>query len=205
MDFFILAAAALILAAVLWYSQALGGTEDPPPPPPELSMDQRLRQLLTEDPRLIDALTEAIRALEAVMAHPELGGPGFLLVQFPSAAADGRALVTAQYPNIREGLYRRIVRQELDDLAGAGMPGELLALDPAFETESGGVVLVSVQAGGVPQELADSFRDRRERNAALDILAELLEERVPAFSVRIFGTDLLLSPVREQTATSIDG
>ena len=154
---------------------------------------------------MVDALAEAIRALEAVMAHPELGGPGFLLVQFPPAAMEGCALVTAQYPNIREGLYRRIVRQELDGLAGAGIPEELLAREPAFETESGGVVLISVQVSGVALELAESFRDRRERNAALGILEELLAERFPAFSVRIFGTDLLLSPIREQAATSIDG
>ena len=209
MHLFILAAAALALAAVLWYTQAAGtiGNE----PPPEVDAVQLLRQTLEEDPRLVDALAEAVRGLGELMAHPELGGPGFLMIQF--SAAGGSAVVTAQYPNIREGLYRRIVRQELewDDLAAAGMAEELLAREPDFETESGGVVMVSLKTGEVPPELTACLNSRRERGSALGIVAERLGERFPEFSVRIFGTDLLLSPVREKErddsakVTSIDG
>ena len=209
MYLFILAGSAMVLAAVLWYAAAAyGASGKTAPQPPETGWEQRLRQTLAEDTRLVEALTGAIRDLETVMAHPSLGGPGFLMIQLPPAAE--AAVVTAQYPNIREELYRRIVRQELGDLAAAGIPEELLVQEAVFETESGGVVLISVQAGGIPIELREHLNSRRERNTVLTALAELLGERLPNLSVRIFGADLLLSPVQEKeetvpfTATSTD-
>lgn len=191
---FLLAMVVLALAAVLWHTQA-SDAEKPILPPEDAGL--RLRKALAANPRKMEALAAAIRALAAVMAHPELGGPGFLMVQFPSQAA---AVVTVQYPNIREELYRRIVRQELarDELAAAGVPEDLLDQGPGFETESGGVVLISVQAGEPLPELSESLNSRKDRNAALNVFAELLEERFPEFSVRIFGTDLLLTPIHEK-------
>lgn len=204
MFIFVLAAAALILAAVLWYNQASGTTKEVPQPPLEADTEQLLRQTLARQPSMVEALAEAIRALEAVMAHPELGGPGFLLVQFPPAPDCGNAVVMAQYPNIREGLYRRIVRQELykENLAAAGIPEALLAQKPFFETESGGVVLISVQVNEVLPEFAKCLHTRRERSIALGILAEALGARLPLYSTRIFGADLLLSPDREHMEAS---
>lgn len=203
MYLFLLAAIALALAAVLWYAEASGREQKPPPPPREPDAGARLRQALSEDGRIMSSITESIRALEALMAHPALGGPGFLLVQFPPQPPGcGYAAVTAQYPNIQEELYRRIVRQELDRdaLTAAGMPAGLLAAGPVFETESGGIVLVSVQAGGLPPALEDCFHCRRDRDAALRLLAGLLEERFPNLSVRTFGTELLLSPMGKKEA-----
>jgi len=203
MYIFFLAAAALILAAVLWYHQASGTAEQTPPP--EENADLRLHQIIAENPRMADALAEAVQALEAVMAHPELGGPGFLLIQFPSVPDNSCAVVTAQYPNIREGLYRRIVRQELEqaDLAAAGMPEALLLREPSFETESGGVVLLSVQVSGIPPEFTERLHSHRDRSTALCVLAETLEEKLPRFSIRLFGSDLLLSPDREGSETTV--
>lgn len=197
MYIFFLAAAALALAAVLWYHQVSGTAEDIPPL--EESTDQRLHRVIAEDPYLADALIEAVQALESVMAHPELGGPGFLLIQFPAAPEAGGAVITAQYPNIREGLYRRVVRQELDDLAAAGMPEALLSLKPSFETESGGVVLLTVRAGELPPEFAESLRGHRERGIALAVLAEVLKAKLPQFSIRTFGSGLLLSQDHERS------
>lgn len=194
MHLFLLAAAALVLAAVLWYRQASGAAAAARQP--ETDPASRLRQALAQDPGPADLLAAAARALETVMAHPSLGGPGFLLIQFPT---EGGAVVTAQYPNIREGLYRRIIRQELDRdaLAAAGVPEALLSLEPDFEAESGGMVLLSVGVEAVPPVFAESLRSRRERALALDLLAQALEVRLPRFSVRPFGADLLLSPDRE--------
>ena len=199
MPIFILAAIALLLAAVLWYTQASGPTEKPLP---EENPDQRLQRTLAEESRMADALTEAVRALDALMSHPALGGPGFLLVQF--LPQEGCALVTAQYPNIREALYRRIVRQEADReaLVAEGVPGALLAMDPDFEAESSGMILVSVRVREVPSAFAESLENCRERNAALSILAQVLEARLPRFSARIFGAELLLSPEREGAVIS---
>lgn len=197
MVFFVLAAIVLTMAAALWYTQAQSPSEEIPPPL-EKAANQTLRQLLEQDPHIADPLAEAVLALDAAMAHPKLGGPGFLLIQFPMPDS-GEAVVTAQYPNIREALYRRIVRQELDrdSLAAAGMPEALLSLEPSFETESGGVVMLSVRVKGLPAVLTERLGGRRERIMALESLAEALEAKLPQFSVRTFGADLLLSPLRE--------
>lgn len=191
MLFYVLAAAALALAALLWYVQAARAAGEAltpalPPEPPEIP------------PALAEAVGDAVEALAAVMAHPKLGGPGFLLVCFPSR--EGAVTVTAQYPNIREGLYRRIVRRELEpaELTAAGVPEALFSMSPVFETESGGVVVLSLQTGVLPPALARALDCRRERGILLDQLARALGERLPGFSVRPFGADLLLSPEREE-------
>ena len=197
MLFFVLAAIVLTMAAVLWYTQAQSPSEEVPPPL-EKAADRTLRQLLEQDPHIADPLAEAVLALETAMAHPQLGGPGFLLIQFPTPDS-GEAVVTAQYPNIRESLYRRIVRQELerDSLSAAGMPESLLSLEPSFEAESGGVVILSVRVKEIPAVLAENLCSCGERTLALESLAEALEAELPQFSVRPFGPDLLLSPARE--------
>ena len=77
------------------------------------------------------------------------------------------------------------------------MPEALLALSPGFETESGGMVLVSVQAAGLDPALAERMAGCRERQETLEELAEGLGRRCPELSVRRLGGELLLSPVRE--------
>ena len=206
MYLFILAAAALALAAVLWCTQASDGVKDVPEMlSPEEETDSRLRRFLAQDPHMAEELGGTIRALGELMAHPELGGPGFLMVHFP--AESGYALVTAQYPNIRETLYRRLVRREpdRDGLREAGVSEALLSREPIFETESGGVVTLSVQVGGIPPAFAESLNSRRERRIALEVLAEALAGECPQFSIRTFGSDLLLSPEPGGGTTSRDG
>lgn len=198
MHFIFLAAAALVLAAVLGYTQAVHAEKEPQPP--EAEPERQIRRILEEEPCLLDAWEGAVRALEAVMAHPSLGGPGFLLIQFP--ASEENVIVTAQYPNIHEELYRRIIRQELDDLAAAGVSEELLARRPDFEAESCGVVLVSVRAGKVPAKLREILERRKERGIALYLLAEQLEGRFPDLSVRVLGSELLLAPIRQDKVIS---
>lgn len=105
MHIYFLAAAAILLAAILWYRQAFGTSEKTPPPPPEEHAEQRLRRILAGDSGVVSGMADAIRTLESVMAHPELGGPGFLMIQFPPPDS-GHAVITAQYPNIREDLYQ---------------------------------------------------------------------------------------------------
>ena len=115
MPYFLLAALLLLIAALLWRSQAVSPTVPPlaQPSPPVIS------------PGLLDALCAAAASLQELMAHPLLGGPGFLSLRFPP---EGGATVTAQYPNIREALYRRVVRRELspEHLLAEGFPASLL-------------------------------------------------------------------------------
>ena len=148
MHFLYLAAVLLAAAAAgLWYTQAFGrGGKG------EADAGEREEQAVQVSREGIEALGKAADALAELMKHPELGGPGFITVRFSlTEASGGAAVVTAQYPNIREVLYRRILRQELEPeaLRAEGVPEALLALSPGFETESGGMVLVSVQAAGL--------------------------------------------------------
>ena len=125
--FFFLAAGVLAAAAaILWAAQASGRRDGGEAAERELRLDG------------IEALGAAAEALAELMEHPALGGPGFITVRFPPPlAADGTAEAAAQYPNIREALYRRVLRQELEteELRAEGAPEALLALDPCFETE----------------------------------------------------------------------
>lgn len=196
---FILGAVLLTAAAVLWYAQAFGGRVPPPHRPHAGEAEAPLRQQAKAAPVSLEELAGAVRALEAIMDHPELGGPGFLTVRFTQdTGGQARTVVTAQYPNIRETLYRLALRQPPDPaaLAEAGVPEALLALSPVFETDSGGVVLISLSGEGwaaVPPTAG-----RRERLEALRTLSALLERRLPELEVRPFGTELLLTPVRER-------
>lgn len=184
MPYFLLPALLLLIAALLWRSQAAPPSVPPPvqPPPPAVSAG------------VVDALCAAVSSLQELMAHPQLGGPGFLSLRFPP---EGGAAVTAQYPNIREALYRRAVRRELspEALLAEGLPEPLLELSPAFETESGGIVLLTVTVPLDP-ELAQSIAGLRQRQAVLRVLSERLRERFPELSVRCAGGELLLSPIR---------
>lgn len=194
MQWFVLAALALAAAAVLWYTQAVGRGDSGQPSDEE---EETAFQRWLEESGGREALCSAVAALCQLMAHPELGGPGFLTVRLPQPGEDGAVTVTAQYPNIRERLYRRIVRQELDReaLRIEGVPGELLALEPAFETDSGGVVVISVRVGCIAAELVNGISGRTERQKALRLLAECLGS--PAMEAKPFGAELLLTPVRE--------
>ena len=192
MHFFFLAAGVLAAAAaILWAAQASGRRDGGEAAERELRLDG------------IEALGAAAEALAELMEHPALGGPGFITVRFPPPlAADGTAEAAAQYPNIREALYRRVLRQELEteELRAEGAPEALLALEPCFETESGGMVLVTVRVAGLDPALAERMSGHRGRQEALGALAEGLRERCPGLSVRCVGGELLLAPVREGKA-----
>lgn len=197
MHFFFLAAGLLAAAAViLWCTQAFDRRGDETETAGEAEEEKTIA--LSRDG--IEALGAAADALAELMAHPALGGPGFITVRFPPLlAADGTAIAAVQYPNIRETLYRRILRQELapEELRAEGVPEALLALSPCFETESGGMVLVSVRVSGLDPSLAERMAGHRGRQEALGALAEGLRRRCPGLSARCVGGELLLSPVRE--------
>lgn len=196
MHFFFLAAGLLAAAAVLWCTQAFGRKGEAAEDAGET--EEKALELSRDG---IEALGAAADALAELMEHPALGGPGFITVRFPPPlAADGTAAAAVQYPNIREVLYRRILRQELapEDLRTEGVPEALLKLSPCFETESGGMVLVSVRVSGLDPALAERMAGHRGRQEALGALAEGLRRRCPGLSVRCVGGELLLSPVRER-------
>lgn len=198
MHWFILAVLALAAAAALWYFQAVN-RELPVQPP--VGGEEAFRHWL-DAPGVPEGLEQAVDALVDLMAHPELGGPGFLTVRLPQPGEGGFVTVTAQYPNIREALYRHVVRQELgrEALLEAGMAETLLTLAPAFESDSGGVVIVTLQAAAMESELVGRLSGRGERQEALNLLAGRLARRFPALEVRTFGAELLLTPVRETAA-----
>ena len=201
MHWFFLGALALAAAAVLWYMQAASGGREAAAQTPAAGEGGAFRQWL-DRPGVQETLEQAVEVLLELMAHRSLGGPGFLTLRLPQPGEDGAVTVSAQYPNIREALYGLVVRRELDreTLLRAGLPERLAALSPAFETESGGVVMVSIPAGSMDQELVSRISGRGERQAALRLLADCLERRFPGLEVRPFGSELLLTPVREGTA-----
>lgn len=191
MLFFFLSALFLAAAVILWYIQALG----------RRGGEASAQEPAGEEPagpewgeQVVEELAAAVDALWAVMDHPALGGPGFITVRLPGPEEEGMLTVTAQYPNIQEALYRRAVRRELEPeaLLAEGMPEALLALSPCFETDSGGVVLVSVRISD-GKGAAAGFRERR---AVLEDLARGLRHRNPELSVRCVGGELLLGRAR---------
>lgn len=201
MHWFFLAVLALAAAAALWYMQAAPGGREAAAQPPAAGEGEAFRQWL-DRPGVQEALAQAVEALLELMAHRSLGGPGFLTLRLPQPGEEGSVTVSAQYPNIREAMYGLIIRRELDreTLLRAGLPERLAALSPVFETESGGVVVVSIPAGSMEQEVVSRVSGRGERQAALRLLAERLERRFPGLEVRPFGSELLLTPAREGTA-----
>lgn len=196
MHWFILAALMLAAAILLWHTQSAGGSGGAvqTPPPEERA---GFRQWL-DAPGVSRALERAVEALVELMAHPQLGGPGFLTLRLPQPGEEGVVTVTAQYPNIREALYRRVVRGELDhrELLAAGIPEGVLALEPRFETDSGGAVVVSLRTAPMDPASAERISGRTDRQDALRLLAARLGQRFPSLEVRPFGAELLLTPVR---------
>lgn len=195
MQWFIMAALMLAAAGFLWYSQAAGKGGRPGQPS---GAEEDFRQWL-ENPAVLENLARAVEALTQLMSHPKLGGPGFLNLRLPQPEEDGVVTVTAQYPNIREELYRLTARRELsrETLLTAGVPEALLDLSPDFETDSGGVVVVSVRAVVMAPAVVSRIAGRSDRREALSLLTECLGQRFPALEIRSFGTELLLTPVRE--------
>lgn len=190
MHLFLLAAGALLLAVLLAVCLSPGRRPPEPAPAREPELSDR-----TAD-EAAAALGEALDPLGALMAHPELGGPGFLTVQFP---AGQRPVVSAQYPNISEALYRRAVRRELAwrELLAAGVPEALLRLDPEFTAEGGGVVQASVEVPRPLPAVEAGAASRTARDRTLAALALALERRYPDMSVRRLGMDLVLSPRKQ--------
>ena len=184
MLYILLAALLLLIAALLRRSQTAPTAARPAPPKPPALSEQT-----------VDSLCAAVSALQALMGHPRLGGPGFLTLRL---LPDGAAAAAAQYPNIHEVLYRRIVRRELspEELLAEGFPPSLLALAPDFETESGGTVLLTAHVPLDPGA-AWAAADFRQRQMVLNILAERLRERFPSLFVRCVGGELLLSPIQK--------
>ena len=130
-----------VLAALVLAARFAGRTGNEPPSRPERGDPEELAA----------ALAEAAGPLLAVMEHPRLGGPGFLTIRLPQQSLDGGgAAVTAQFPNISDALYRRIVRGELDreELVREGVPGAFFACGASFETESGGMVILTARVQG---------------------------------------------------------
>ncbi len=195
--------AVLAAAMILWRLPAVSRRRRQPVRPREEEDGSFARWL--ESPGGLEELTRALRALEELMAHPELGGPGFLSVRLPQPDGDGWVAVAAQYPNIQETLYRCAARQEPEVLAAAGVSRKLLALSPVFETESGGMVAVSIRAAVMGREVAEGISGRRERQAALELLARQLAKRFPGFEARSFGSELLLTPVRREAPPGKSG
>lgn len=185
----LLSAGLLILAAILWYvlvhSPAKHTSRSPAPPP-------RASEIA---PHTIEALAAAVAALQSLMVHSSLGGPGYLTIRVRQSAVE----VTAQYPNIREGLYRRIVRRELapPELLEEGFPEPLLKLSPEFETESGGMVQITVRLAVRDAYLSWSLSSRGSRQAALAALAAALLRRCSGLAIRVLGGELILTPVQE--------
>ncbi len=192
MHLFFLAAGVLLLAAfLLTYLTAARRRPEPRPiRDPELS-PQGADQAAA-------LLGEALDPLGELMAHPDLGGPGFLTVQFP---AGERPVASVQYPNINEVLYRRAIRRELDrqELLAAGVPADLLRLDPEFTAEGGGVVQAAVRVPRPLPAVEEGVAGRTARDRTLALLAAALERRYPDMSVRRLGMDLLLTPMRRET------
>ena len=197
MHWFLVAAAAAAAAALLWLLQAANGVGRPARTQTPAEDREAFRRWL-DAPGVIDDLMGAVEVLVELMAHRTLGGPGFLTLRLPQPWEDGSVIVTAQYPNIREAMYRRVVRRELDrdGLLAAGTPEALLELSPQFETDSGGMVAVSVEAAVMEPMLVRRISGRADRQAAMDLLAGALGRRFPAMEVRPFGSELLLTPVR---------
>ena len=201
MHWFFLAALALAAAALLWTVQAAPGSRKNAAHPPAAAEGEAFRQWL-DRPSVQEGLEQAIETLLELMAHPKLGGPGFLTLRLPQPGEDGQVTVSAQYPNIREAMYNLITRRELtpEALLKAGVPERLPLLSPEFETESGGVVTVSIPAENMERELVGCISGRGERQAALRLLANHLGRRFPNLEVRPFGVELLLTPTREGAA-----
>ena len=183
MQILILCVLLTVMVAGAW----LSGRGPAPEEPAARSMGELLAEAETAE-----HISRAVDALRAVLEHPELGGPGVLTVQFP---AWGQPEVLAQYPNIRETLYRRIVRGELEreELRRLGVPEALLTGRTEFSIESGGMVLLLVETGGLTPALEQLLADHRGRAGVLRALAKDLGERYPDLTVRVVGSDLLLT------------
>lgn len=184
--FLILLAAALVLTAL-----SRSSTGETVPPPTEVPRPPVI------PPADAERLEEVIALLGEVMDHRALGGPGYLTVQFPQQLFAGSfPTVTAQYPNIGEDLYRRVVRRELDRTAleAAGVPGALFDHNPEFAAEGGGVVVLTAEVYGLTPALEKGMADRRTRGALLAALARELSG--PALSVRVLGQELLVERPR---------
>lgn len=139
------------------------------------------------------SLLTAIDSLARLMKDPVLGGPGFLTVQLPQSAGEA-VTVTCQYPNISEVLCRAACRGGAEELLAAGVPADLLDRGLRWETESGTVVLLTLDAAVVSGELAARLAQLHSRNEVLRSLAEELSRRCKGFSVRPLGGYLLLTP-----------
>lgn len=178
------------IAAAVWAAGRRGKQQPPQEPEEETDAAERLEAAGTTE-----ALCEVLNMLRAVMEHPRLGGPGFLTVQFPLSGC-GLPEASAQYPNIQEALYRRIVRGEMDReaLVREGIPAELFDRRPEFAAESGGMVLLSVEVDFLPPELRGLMMERKGRREVLQALSDMLGERYPELAVRAIGGDLLLTP-----------
>ena len=139
------------------------------------------------------ALGEAAGNLRALMDDPVLGGPGFLTVQLPQRAGEPVS-VSCQYPNISEILYRAALGGTAADLAAAGVPPPLLDLGLRWETESGAVVILTLDAAPASGELTDLLTHLRSRNQVLQTLAGEIALRCPGFAVRPLAGYILLTP-----------
>lgn len=138
------------------------------------------------------ALLTAIDSLTRLMADPKLGGPGFLTVQIGE-----RITVSCQYPNISETLYQAALRGTAADL----LPSELLNRGLRWETESGAVVILTLDAAPAGAELSARLAQLHSRNKAVRTLAEYLSSHYQNFTVRPLAGYILLTPNAASTET----
>lgn len=139
------------------------------------------------------ALLAAVGSLSRLMADPVLGGPGFLTVQLPQEAG-ASVTVSCQYPNISEVLYRAASCGAAPELLAAGVPAELVGRGLRWETESGTVVVLTLDAAPAGVELAALLTQLHSRGAVLQALAEELSRQCRGFAVRPLAGYLLLTP-----------
>lgn len=158
--------------------------DEVPPEPEPVSIDWET---------VTAALSVPLDALRELMEHPQLGGPGFLTVQFPLSSR-GAVEVSAQYPNIQETLYRKIRTAKTEELLVMGVPAALLDCRAVFTPESGGMVLVTAEID-LPETVLHLLEDRQGRQEVLQELVKTLGEQYPDMTVRAIGGDLLLTPI----------
>lgn len=192
--FFAAAAAVIFWACCVWreHRSAAGDGAEPDTADTAIPVRERL-----EAERMAELIAEVVEELRVVMEHPQLGGPGYFTAQFPRRGLDGALpTVSCQYPNINEALYRRVVRRELDprELAAAGVPAGL-ASRLSFAVESGGIVVLTAEVGGMAPEM-EALMAGRGRDEALYALAEALGRRYPGWTAQALAGEILLTPAR---------
>ena len=86
--------------------------------------------------------------------------------------------------------YRRVVRRELspEHLLAEGFPASLLTLSPEFETESGGIILLTVTVPldpGLTQSITNLVQDKKEGRRPFSIFLTKSQAGIRWFCVNL--------------------